>query len=209
MLRNCSSALDESTAAAETGRSVVSGRALSCVWGGVTTARVVTPARRAWLAAARAGATGFPANADLADPLAEVLCATHLARDAEADAATISPDLRALDTNWCTGAGVGGRTLDRVTRLRERGRCVCGGMTRDVSETQRTPRGTDQVWILRSFPRKRASALEHTSVLFPTIGEKPRVVTRGEKGPGSESSPANQNRAKGDSRKKSLRAFSQ
>jgi hypothetical protein len=82
-------------------------------------------------------------------------------------------------------------------------------MKRDVSETQRTPRGTDQVWILRSFPRKRASALEHTSVLFPTIEEKPRVVTRDEKGPGSESSPANQNRAKGDSRKKSLRAFSQ
>ena len=42
MLRNCSSALEESTAAAETGRSVVSGLALSCVWGGVTTAWVVT-----------------------------------------------------------------------------------------------------------------------------------------------------------------------
>lgn len=59
------------------------------------------------------------------------------------------------------------------------------------------------------FRENGASALEHTSVLFPTIGEKPRVVTRGEKGPGSESSPANQNRAKGDSRKKSLRAFSE
>jgi hypothetical protein len=126
----------------------------------VTTARVVTPARRARLAAARAGATGFPANADFADPLAEVLCATHLARDAEADAATISPDLRALDTNWCTGAGVGGRTLDRVTRLRGRGRYVCGGMEGVVSET-RTPLGTDQVWILRSFPRTRLALAQH------------------------------------------------
>ena len=177
MLRNCSSALDESTAAAETGRSVVSGRALSCVWGGVTTARVVTPARRARLAAARAGATGFPANADFADPLAEVLCATHRARDAEADVATISPDLRALEPNWRANAGVGGRTLVRVTRLRVRGRCVCGGMGTVVSETRTTTR-TDQVWILRSFPRKRAAGLEHTSVLFRGIGDETGVVTQ-------------------------------
>ena len=47
MLRNCSSALLLSTAAAETGLRVVSGRALSCVVGGVTTALVTVLRPRA------------------------------------------------------------------------------------------------------------------------------------------------------------------
>ena len=80
MLRNCSSALELSTAAAETGRRVVSGRALSCVVGGVTTAWVCTaPARRAATRDARAvrGALLLPANPDdFADPALAVLWRT-------------------------------------------------------------------------------------------------------------------------------------
>ena len=58
MLRNCSSALLLSTAAAETGLRVVSGRALSCVVGGVTTALVTVLRPRAKVA--RAFAAHFP-----------------------------------------------------------------------------------------------------------------------------------------------------
>ena len=58
MLRNCSSAFELSTAAADTGRRVVSGRALSCVWGGVTTARVTGATLRC--SRARVATTGFP-----------------------------------------------------------------------------------------------------------------------------------------------------
>ena len=54
MLRNCSSAFELSTAAADTGRRVVSGRALSCVWGGVTTARVTGATLRALARASHA-----------------------------------------------------------------------------------------------------------------------------------------------------------
>lgn len=74
MERNCSSALELSTAAAETGRRVVSGRASSCVVGGVNTAWVCTAARRAATRVARAVRGALPepvANpADLADPTA-------------------------------------------------------------------------------------------------------------------------------------------
>lgn len=72
MERNCSRALELSTAAAETGRSVVSGRPPSCVVGEVITARVAAVARRAATRVARAvrGAFTEPcANADVfADP---------------------------------------------------------------------------------------------------------------------------------------------
>lgn len=90
MLRNCSSALEESTAAAETGRKVVSGRALSCALGGVTTACVVTfaPRRRVTARCVRAlSGAALPAlpvvNPDFADDPANLLQA-YATADAEA-----------------------------------------------------------------------------------------------------------------------------
>ena len=67
MLRNCSSAFELSTAAAETGRSVVSGLALSCVCGGVTTARGATDARAALTRVARARSAAVPRCPDAND----------------------------------------------------------------------------------------------------------------------------------------------
>ena len=92
MLRNCSSAFELSTAAADTGRRVVSGRALSCVWGGVTTARVTGATLRALARVARAATTGFPpvANPALPDPTTLDLFTTHAAFAAEAHEAAIS-----------------------------------------------------------------------------------------------------------------------
>ena len=65
MLRNCSSALLLSTAAAETGLRVASGRALSCVVGWVTTALVTVLRPRAKVA--RAFAAHFPPVAKALD----------------------------------------------------------------------------------------------------------------------------------------------
>ena len=93
MLRNCSSAFELSTAAADTGRRVVSGRALSCVWGGVTTARVTGATLRVLARVARAATTGFPpvANPALPDPTTTLdLLTTHAAFAAEAQEAAIS-----------------------------------------------------------------------------------------------------------------------
>ena len=92
MLRNCSSAFELSTAAADTGRRVVSGRALSCVWGGVTTARVTGATLRALARVARAATTGFPpvANPALPDPTTLDLFTTHAAFAAGAQEAAIS-----------------------------------------------------------------------------------------------------------------------
>ena len=65
MLRNCSSALLLSTAAAETGLRVASGRALSCVVGGVTTALVTV--LRAVRKVARLAPAHFPPVAKALD----------------------------------------------------------------------------------------------------------------------------------------------
>jgi hypothetical protein len=83
MLRNCSSALEESTAAALTGRSVVSGRPVFvCVSGGGVTTAVVRVAPIALRAVALAALilTGFPVTANFAeiDPAATVVCAMHV-----------------------------------------------------------------------------------------------------------------------------------
>ena len=129
MLRNCSSALLESTAAAETGLSVVSGRALSCVCGGVTTARVTV--ERAVARVARVAATGFPHVAEARDPTAlGELFTTNAERIAEALAAAISPIERGREVRLVRGevpetrAGVHGPCLGR----RGGGSRACGGM---------------------------------------------------------------------------------
>ena len=130
MLRNCSSAFDESTAAAETGLRVVLGRALSCVWGGVTTAWLSTLARRRRVAAA--DTTGAPDTNDRHDDFADDRVATdwlmepHRATETTAHTATMvhARSSRVLQTLRTKGNKR--KTLVLKTRLLRHSPRVCG-----------------------------------------------------------------------------------
>jgi hypothetical protein len=185
MLRNCSSALLESTAAAETGLSVVSGRALSCVCGGVTTARVTV--ERAVARVARVAATGFPHVAEARDPTAlGELFTTNAERIAEALAAAISPIERGREVRLVRGevpetrAGVHGPCLGR----RGGGSRACGGMAspafappKQCRERRIESTRTDAP-ALSAVTRRRVQNLDarnrmRASLIFPREGNLP------------------------------------